>query len=250
MRNVNLQFYVLCQTPEQMAENIAFGDGPKVVAIVGANSRLSQAISGAVTSQARRHHHAIALAPYDSLAHAAIGARAMHLQGLVVSPAHLMAHPEDYLAVASRFRQLQPEARPVMLYDPTPAPAFDVLNTLAQLLKPLPPPGRAWHSPLRDQALPDLPGWPQRALCLAEGSALPVEGSERLDGTGIWLGDPFADDPAFRHAWLPPGWTLTPARSGHTLWSDLRDPDGQIRFAVYFQAEPRRAFIASVEAPE
>ena len=58
------------------------------------------------------------------------------------------------------------------------------------------------------------------------------------------------DDPLFREATLPEGYTR--AKTPHDMWTDILDPDGVKVAAVFYKAAfyDRKAFIRPVTAEE
>ncbi len=64
-----------------------------------------------------------------------------------------------------------------------------------------------------------------------------------LEGWGFKFGEPFADDPMFRPAELPPGWTKE--GSDHAMWSHVKDDKGRERVSIFYKAAfyDRRAFM-------
>jgi hypothetical protein len=66
---------------------------------------------------------------------------------------------------------------------------------------------------------------------------------------GIELGGPVADEPLFRHARLPPGWSRAPSPDT-PYWTYLLDEQGEQRVAIFYKAAfyDRRAFMRIVEA--
>lgn len=70
------------------------------------------------------------------------------------------------------------------------------------------------------------------------------------DGTylalGFTFGDPDPDDPMFRPATLPDGWTKQ--RTDHSMWSRIVDEHGRERVSIFYKAAyyDRRAFMRTV----
>lgn len=79
---------------------------------------------------------------------------------------------------------------------------------------------------------------------------LPVEGSDdpAFAAMGVQMGPPLPNDPLFRVATLPPGWSIKP--TDHSMWSDLCDDTGRKRAAIFYKAAfyDRRAFISPTAA--
>lgn len=55
-----------------------------------------------------------------------------------------------------------------------------------------------------------------------------------FEALGFVFGDPVDDDPMFRHATLPKGWTKR--GSDHDMWSYVVDEHGRERVAVFYKA--------------
>lgn len=53
-----------------------------------------------------------------------------------------------------------------------------------------------------------------------------------LEGWGFKFGEPFPDDPMFRPAVLPPGWTKE--GTDHAMWSYAKDDKGRERIAIFY----------------
>lgn len=85
---------------------------------------------------------------------------------------------------------------------------------------------------------------------LVASQELPTEGSDdpQLASMGFTFDEPHKDDPMFRPATLPAGWTRT--ASDHAMWSYLIDELGRRRVAIFYKAAfyDRRAFMR-VETP-
>ncbi|MBI4185795.1 hypothetical protein HY524_01970 [Candidatus Berkelbacteria bacterium] len=81
---------------------------------------------------------------------------------------------------------------------------------------------------------------------LIESSSLPTKGSDNpaFKEMGIIFGEPFKDDPLFRPAQLPPGWTVK--GSDHDMWSYLYDDKGEKRASIFYKAAfyDRKAHIS------
>lgn len=65
-----------------------------------------------------------------------------------------------------------------------------------------------------------------------------------IEALGIELGDVVEDDPLFRYAKLPEGWTKRP--TDHDMWSEVVDADGTPRIAIFYKAAfyDRRAHMS------
>ena len=76
----------------------------------------------------------------------------------------------------------------------------------------------------------------QAALCHGAEVHLPVQGSEHpaFAAMGVKMGAPLKDDPLFRRAELPAGWSIKP--TDHNLWSDLCDETGKKRASIGYKA--------------
>lgn len=71
---------------------------------------------------------------------------------------------------------------------------------------------------------------------LVNSCDLPSECSDDavLESWGIQLGQPYREDPLFRPAKLPPGWSKQ--TTSHSLWSTLIDDRGRIRVRIFYKA--------------
>lgn len=81
---------------------------------------------------------------------------------------------------------------------------------------------------------------------------LPVDcGPNRKDyeALGFVFGQVIKNDPIFQEATLPDGWTK--AKSDHSMWSYLADPDGYERVAVFYKDAfyDRSAFMRLEDVP-
>lgn len=77
---------------------------------------------------------------------------------------------------------------------------------------------------------------------------LPTEADAETEAAlitdGVVLGEPFGDDPLWRPATLPEGWTKSPYNE-HSMWSKICDAAGGHRYSVFYKAAyyDRRANI-------
>lgn len=80
---------------------------------------------------------------------------------------------------------------------------------------------------------------------LAASTDLPTQGSDdpAFAKMGIVFGPPHPDDPMFRPATLPDGWSIKP--SDHPMWSYIVDAKGRERASIFYKAAfyDRDAFI-------
>ena len=90
---------------------------------------------------------------------------------------------------------------------------------------------------------------------LVESTALPTKWNgpnrdEELTALGFELGDVHSDDPLFREAKLPPGWTKK--GSSHAMWSYINDEQGRERISIFYKAAfyDREAFMNLSRVPE
>jgi hypothetical protein len=67
-----------------------------------------------------------------------------------------------------------------------------------------------------------------------------------LTALGFVLGERNDDDPLFRDATLPAGWSKQP--TSHSMWSEIVDDRGVVRFNVFYKAAfyDRKAFLSAV----
>ncbi len=88
----------------------------------------------------------------------------------------------------------------------------------------------------------------QKQLNAGTIDSLPTEckDDELLREWGLVLGDAFPDDPIFRAAQLPQGWTMK--ATDHDMWSKIFDDQGRERVAVFFKAAfyDRMAFMRAM----
>lgn len=70
-----------------------------------------------------------------------------------------------------------------------------------------------------------------------------------LTALGFELGPVCEDDPIFRYAILPPGWTKR--KTEHAMWSEIVDGAGTVRFLVFYKAAfyDRSAFLRPTPRP-
>ncbi len=87
----------------------------------------------------------------------------------------------------------------------------------------------------------------QQMLCAS--SQLPTKllhdlTEEHLVAMGLVLGEPTPDDPLFREATLPAGWSVKP--TDHPMWSDIVDAKSRKRLQVFYKASfhDRRAHLS------
>ena len=84
---------------------------------------------------------------------------------------------------------------------------------------------------------------------LVRSTYLPTEllrcTEEDIEALGIILGSVLKDDPLFREATLPEGWTLVPAE-GHSMWNYVVDDKGNRQVAIFYKAAfyDRRAHMS------
>jgi hypothetical protein len=88
---------------------------------------------------------------------------------------------------------------------------------------------------------------------LVNSTSLPVNTSDtdaEFEALGFIFGPPSADDPMFRPATLPEGWTRE--GSDHAMWSYILDEQGVQRVAIFYKAAwyDRRAFMRLASAVE
>lgn len=80
---------------------------------------------------------------------------------------------------------------------------------------------------------------------------LPVDGSDdpKLAELGIVFGEVLEDDPIFREATLPEGWTRRDGEHPYGYWTYLDDENGVQRVAIFYKAAfyDRRATIYARE---
>lgn len=73
---------------------------------------------------------------------------------------------------------------------------------------------------------------------LVNSDLLPVEANPADDtawiALGFTLGEVVADDPLFRHAILPNGWSRK--ADGHAMWSNIVDERGIERVSIFYKA--------------
>lgn len=71
---------------------------------------------------------------------------------------------------------------------------------------------------------------------LVKSASLPTECRNRevLEAAGVKFGQPYADDPLFCDAELPPGWKKR--STDHSMHSELVDAKGRVRAAIFYKA--------------
>jgi hypothetical protein len=73
---------------------------------------------------------------------------------------------------------------------------------------------------------------------LVASESLPTKCSQEDDDLlvswGFEFGEPFADDPMFRPARLPPGWSKR--ATDHSMWAEVVDDDGHVRISIFYKA--------------
>jgi hypothetical protein len=72
-----------------------------------------------------------------------------------------------------------------------------------------------------------------------ESSAIPTNllggiTDDVLTDVGFELGEPFKDDPMFRPAKLPEGWSIV--ATDHPMWTEIVDADGLAWFQLFYKA--------------
>lgn len=74
--------------------------------------------------------------------------------------------------------------------------------------------------------------------------------ADELEALGFTLGHVHEDDPLFRDAVLPEGWTRE--GSDHAMWSYIVDAEGFCRVAIFYKAAfyDRRAFASVERVPQ
>lgn len=85
----------------------------------------------------------------------------------------------------------------------------------------------------------------QRQLVNSDRLPVRLNSGEQAEyeALGFTFGEPDPDDPLFRPATLPPGWTRQ--GSDHAMWSHLLDEHGRRRVAIFYKAAfyDRSAFM-------
>jgi len=75
---------------------------------------------------------------------------------------------------------------------------------------------------------------------ILHGDSLPTEilrGSEsEFTGLGFVLGEPYPDDPIFRPATLPEGWSKKDGEHQYGYWNYIVDETGRERVAIFYKA--------------
>lgn len=86
---------------------------------------------------------------------------------------------------------------------------------------------------------------------MADADVLPVEVRDdplaAYEALGFIFGEPLGEDPLFRQASLPPGWSRR--RTGHDMWTEIVDERGARRVDISYKAAcyDRRAFMRLVD---
>lgn len=100
-----------------------------------------------------------------------------------------------------------------------------------------------------DQYVPEMESAGQRQL--VNSDRLPTESNcdDELLDLGFTFEEPDPDDPLFRAATLPAGWSREV--SDHAMWSYLLDEVGRRRVAIFYKAAfyDRRAFMRLESTP-
>lgn len=112
---------------------------------------------------------------------------------------------------------------------------------------------------LRDQMLRGRVGQIERQEAAGQASfvssdVLPARGPSNrpvleedalIAALGIEWGELLPDDPLFRYAKLPPGWSKRPTE--HSMWSEIVDEHGVVRADVFYKAAfyDRKAFLSA-----
>lgn len=73
-----------------------------------------------------------------------------------------------------------------------------------------------------------------RQVVASESLPTNISGREEWESLGFAFGQPFVDDPMFRPAVLPPGWSKQ--RTDHSMWNNIVDASGNVRGQFFCKA--------------